>query len=86
MNCCLYWFRSFPGVFQKGLKGKFVPMKRKAPKAVVISFCLLPRMTSKTPNPNEDLKMIGAGLGKRSFLVVDNASHAEVCASSSNML
>lgn len=89
VNCCLYWFRSFPGVVQMWrVKGtsKLVPMKRKAPKAVVMTFCLLPRMTSKTPKESDKLKMNQAGLGKRSILVNDNISHAEVCASGSNML
>nr|XP_055023954.1 uncharacterized protein LOC129414078 isoform X1 [Misgurnus anguillicaudatus] len=72
--------RSFPGVFQKGLKGKskFVPMKRKAPKTVVMSFYLLPRMTTKTPKGSDEFKLIEAGLGKRSLKVNDNISHAEL--------
>ena len=57
-------------------------MKRKAPKSVVVSFYLLPHMSTKTPKGCEELKLIQAGHGKRS-LIVNDISHAEVCASSS---
>ncbi|KAK1176064.1 hypothetical protein AOXY_G867, partial [Acipenser oxyrinchus oxyrinchus] len=78
MKCTHY--RSFPALFRKELKGKgrFSPLKpRSVPKCVRIPFYLLPRSTDRTPKGAE-LKLIQAGLGKRTISISENIVHAEV--------
>lgn len=77
-----YMFRSFPGFFRKEARGKkrFAPYTPTQPgKSFLVNFFLLEKQREKTPNGEEELQLILAGLGKRSLTLNENITHSEVC-------
>lgn len=73
--------RSFPAMFQRR------PNKNKRPfpaptliipaaRQMQLNFCLLPDTTTKTPK--NEIKLLQAGLGRRSISIADNADHEQV--------
>lgn len=77
-----YMFRSFPGFFRKEARGKkrFAPYTPTQPgKSLLVNFFLLGKQREKTPNGEEELQLILAGLGKRSLTLNENITHSEVC-------
>ncbi|CAL9706630.1 unnamed protein product [Knipowitschia caucasica] len=71
--------RSFPGLFRKEARGKkrFTQHHRK-PKSFSVNFVFLDRKQSKTPKGEYELRLLLAGLGKRSLLVDEMMTHSQL--------
>ncbi|XP_026083507.1 uncharacterized protein LOC113059315 isoform X1 [Carassius auratus] len=72
--------RSFPGFFRKEARGKkrFAPYTPTQPgKSFLVNFFLLENQREKTPNGEEELQLVLAGLGKRSLTLNENITHSE---------
>lgn len=60
-------------------KKKFFPASlEKNVKMVALNFYLLPRNTSLTPWPNEELELLQAGMGRKTVSLPDDGDHTEV--------
>ncbi|MEQ2249413.1 hypothetical protein ILYODFUR_029008 [Ilyodon furcidens] len=75
--------RSFPGYFKPSILGKkrcFPSTKhlKVTTKNTAISFYLLPRNTSHTSLPSEELELMQAGLGKKTVTLPEDGDHTEV--------
>ncbi|XP_041845684.1 uncharacterized protein LOC121642799 [Melanotaenia boesemani] len=73
--------RSFPAMFQRRQNRGKRPFP--APSVVIpaarhveLSFCLLPGSTTKTPK--NEIKLLQAGLGRRTIGIADNADHEQI--------
>lgn len=74
-------YRSFPAMFQRRQSKGKRPFP--APSNVIhavrnlqLQFCLLPDSTTKTPK--NEIRLLQAGLGRRTLSIADNADHEEV--------
>ncbi|XP_076829285.1 uncharacterized protein LOC143475336 isoform X4 [Brachyhypopomus gauderio] len=71
--------RSFPGFFRKEVRGKrrFAPYTRQK-KSFLVNFFLLDKQRGKTPKGELELRLMLAGLGKRSLTIDENITHSEL--------
>lgn len=81
----LFCFRSFPGYFRREMirsKKRPAALSKISPaiaiKYVRLQFLVLSSPTDRTPKPSEEIKLLEAGLGKRTMTVADNSCHEEV--------
>ncbi|XP_049424248.1 uncharacterized protein LOC125883757 isoform X2 [Epinephelus fuscoguttatus] len=68
--------RCFPGIFRQNSRS--LSKKRTGTKLTPVQFFLLHSSTEKTPKPSEELKLLQAGLGKRTANVPEDAGHKEI--------
>ncbi|XDV52346.1 hypothetical protein PO909_021080, partial [Leuciscus waleckii] len=72
-----------PGYFRPSIKqGKKrslpVPKQSKLSKVISLNFYLLPKHTTITPLPNEELELLQAGMGRRTVSISEDSDHAEI--------
>ncbi|XP_077091358.1 uncharacterized protein LOC143742385 [Siphateles boraxobius] len=77
--------RSFPGYFRREMirsKKRPAALSKISPaiaiKYVRLQFLVLSSPTERTPKPSEEIKLLEAGLGKRTMAVADNSCHEEI--------
>ncbi|XP_062374727.1 uncharacterized protein zgc:112970 [Sardina pilchardus] len=73
--------QSFPGFFKLGGKrGKkrFFAASTQKSKTVALNFYLLPKNTTLTPLPAEELELLQAGMGRKSVSMPETGDHSEI--------
>lgn len=74
--------RSFPGYFKSnfGKKRCFTATKQlvKTSKTTPLNFYLLPKNTSHTPLPTEELELLQAGMGRQTVSLPEDCDHTEI--------
>ncbi|XP_060785271.1 uncharacterized protein LOC132891579 isoform X1 [Neoarius graeffei] len=75
--------RSFPGLFQRGQRGRkrpYVGVRQNVSVSKTCSFIfyLLPKTMSRTPQPSDEVSYLMSGLGRRNVSMSEDSDHTQI--------